>query len=266
MNYNNTQQNSEADTKENNPNNLDAVKSSILGKIMAGEVKMRSKKYFTIRLIVLIVVAILVLLISSLLVSFIVFSISVSGRSALLGFGWKGIGTFLLTFPWVWLAIDAILLIVLDNLLNRFKFGYRLPLMYLLLINIALSVGVGVIIDQTRLHRDLEMDAGHGQLPFFNGMYTHVRRPPHEEGVFRGTVLQVSNDSFTIVDADPDIDPNATSTATSTPPITVLMPPSTDVQIIVHVGEEVIVAGDVNGNTIRAFGIQEIATSTDDDQ
>src|SRR6185369_5791914 len=104
--------------EDNIQNNL---KSTILEKIKKGEVEMTPKSRFVFKVVLLISLAVLIFITTVFLVSYTVFSVIVSGHLLLLGFGWKGLLTFMLLFPWTTFCIDIVLVFVLDLLLRRFK-------------------------------------------------------------------------------------------------------------------------------------------------
>src|SRR4051812_38105080 len=123
------------DTQQQN-----TVKDSILEKIKAGEVSMRPRSYFVLKSIILGILAIIGIFVSSLLLSFIFFSLHVSGRLFLLGFGGRGIEAFILLFPWKLFLIDLIIVFVLQSLIKQFRFGYKFCLACLFLLAFILNL------------------------------------------------------------------------------------------------------------------------------
>ena len=119
------------DDKNTSQNN--SLKNKVLGKIQAGEIHMKSKSYFVLRVILTIFVVLLILIISGLIISFILFSLKTSGRLFLLDFGMRGVMGFAFGFPWLLLFVDIVLLVILDYMLKSFRFGYHSPVVYLFL-------------------------------------------------------------------------------------------------------------------------------------
>jgi hypothetical protein len=234
---------------ENNINNL---QKNILEKIKAGEINMRSKSYFALHFVLLIILALLILLTSSFLISFIYFSIHASGRLFLLGFGWRGFEVFVLTFPWTILLVDVIFLLALEWLLKRFQFGYRNPLIYSLGGILLVTLATAFVISETSLHDALFHQEQRAHVPFIGAFYDRVQRPPHESGVFRGVVLSLAGNTFTMADADQD------DGASSSAVFEIILDPSIVASGIVATSDTVFVAGDVNGNTIHAYGIRKL--------
>ncbi|MEI6057676.1 MAG: hypothetical protein WCQ60_01745 [bacterium] len=245
---------------ENNNN----LQQNILEKIKAGDIKMRSKSYFIVHLVLLIVLAILVLFTSAFLISFIMFSIHMSGRFFLLGFGWRGLGVFLLTFPWSIFLIDAVFILALEWLLKRFQFMYRSPLVYTLGGVVLVTLATGFVINATPLHDVLFHQEQRGPVPVIGGFYERIQRPPHELGVFRGTVMSLSGNTFIIENTDQDNDADNMMLpigASSTAFLTVILNPATPASTLVATSDTVFVAGDIQGNTMHAYGIRKLLPS-----
>lgn len=282
MEHKNTQQNTKSEKIE-----VDSIEKNVLEKIQSGEVKMRSKTYFALKVALLVIVALLVLVTSALLVSFMIFSLRVSGRLFLLGFGGRGLVAFFLTFPWFILLADILFVVLFERLLNHFKFGYRTPLLYTLGASALIIILAGFGLDRISLHEALFQEAASHHLGPMGGLYTDVRLPPRQEGVFRGIVISVGSstvavstsmmsstspfiNAFTMRRDDEDTD---TDTATDTAMMwRVILPPGVSIAGFIEPGNVVLVAGDVvaasgtesdNGTTsvsgtIRAYGIKKI--------
>jgi hypothetical protein len=107
----------------------------------------------------------LALLISISVVSFVFFSIHESGEQFLLGFGKKGIITFLSLFPWSALVLDVLLLLFLQWILQGFRFGHRFSLLSLFLGVFLFSSVLGGAVALTPFHAMLLEQADHGELP-----------------------------------------------------------------------------------------------------
>src|SRR5258708_5168630 len=133
---------------ESNESQKKSFKERVLASIATKDVKVYSRAHFAGRMILLVVVAALVLVVSIFLFNYVFFSLRISGRGSLLNFGARGIFPFLLFFPWTLLLIDATLLIALEWLLKKFRFGYRSPTIYLLLALVAATMSAGSFIDR----------------------------------------------------------------------------------------------------------------------
>ncbi len=229
----------------------DSLRDKILGQIKSERIAMRPRLYFTLQLAAVAFVSFLVLIISIFIFNFILFSIRINSHEAFLAFGPRGIVAFLTFFPWVFLIADVLLIVLLEWLLRTFKFGYRLPILYVLGAILLITFATGFVIDRgTPFNDRLMVRAGGPGLPGpLNGMYRDVRRPPHG-GVCRCTITAVGNGQLTVEDYRRG----------STTTLTVLLPEndpratSTDLQV----GDTVMVAGDREGDVIHAFGVRKM--------
>ncbi len=245
-----------------NTHHNDSIKNNVLHKIRSGEVKMRSKYIFFLKMLAIVALALFVTVVSSVLISFIMFSVMVSGRLILLGFGFRGLITFIMTFPWLLLLLDLGLIVGLERVIKHFKFGYRTPLTYTIAGIVVVNLCIGVVIYETPLHHMLARNARAHHIPLIGDTYRHVRLPPHAFGVFRGVVTSTGTSSFIIESTDADADGDNSGGATTTNAHTVVVPPNVAVQNVIMPGDLIFVAGDLHGNDIFAFGVQKLSTTT----
>ncbi len=257
----------------------------LLKKIKEGQISMRPKVFFTLKVALLCLVALFILLISAFIISFIFFGLVISGRMLLLGFGFRGILLFILAFPWLLFAIDILLMASLDWLLKKFTFGYRSPLLYLVVGSSVIVIAAGCLITTTSIHRDiLHREERKNPMPLFGpmlgGFYHGLRTPPKNQGVFRGNVISTTTDGFILSDEKSDNDSDfgiasttdiGIATGTDFKPLSgsqdlrVVLPPEIQTAGFIQIGDRVFIAGDIVGNEIHAFGITKVATSSDDE-
>lgn len=247
--------------KNNTENNdqccKDTMAEAILYKINSGEVNMKPKVFFKLSWAALVFTSLMFLFTSAVLVSFIIFSIRVSGEFFLLGFGSKGLYIFILTFPWLILLMDLAFILILEALLKQFKFGYKIPMAYLFLGSIAIVTLIGLVIDRTNLHNELQRQSRQGGLPIFNDTYKNANRPPKGTGLFKGFVTDVSTSTFIIKANDYDLDPDEGLKIVRISP---------DWQNIIQIkkGDYLFIAGEMVGSEIKVYGIRRLSTSTDE--
>src|SRR3569832_1226794 len=125
------------------------MKDAVLGKINSGALKMHPRYYFMLRVAALSVVSIAILLITIFICNFLLFSIRINSSDSYLYFGPRGWGAFLSFFPWDLFAIDVVLVGVLLLLMRLFKFGYKSPILYVVLLLIVVTIASGATIDST---------------------------------------------------------------------------------------------------------------------
>jgi len=225
---------------------------NILEKIENNELVLRPKIYFRFKLLALIALIVIITIMSIFLSSFILFSLDASGHASLMSFGPSGWQVFFTLFPWKLFFIEIIFITLLEHLLRSFRFGYKIPVLYLFLGVITLMLISGVIVDQTPLHPKILQQADKEQLPppFIN-LYKDVRKPPsNESGIFRGTIEKTDNLSF-IVNLD-----NPKGRGTTTPVIVNL--PEIKVGGGFISGDRVLIKGRLEEGYIKAIQIKKI--------
>ncbi|MBV9159376.1 MAG: hypothetical protein JO019_02135 [Candidatus Kaiserbacteria bacterium] len=221
------------------------IRDEVLQKIRSGEVSMHSSGYLALRIGMLAFVVLAALVISVLIFNFISFTIRLSDDSQLLGFGPRGIVFFVTMFPWALLAADAILLVIAERLLRRFRFGYKNPALILFAGLAVLTLALGLLIDNATPFNDRMLErAERHHLGPLDTMYARPHPGPPEGGVCRCVVTAIGTSSVTAYNAD-----------ASTSPIKIQFPQElASATSSVYVGETIFVAGDRDGNTIYAFG------------
>jgi hypothetical protein len=147
------------------------LKDQILQKIKTKEVVMRPRLYFTLQIVMVIAVALGVFLISTFIINFISFGVRRSGD----------LDMFMEFFPWVLLVLDIVFVGVLLWLIRHFRFGTRVPVLYLfggLLLGILV---LGATIDRfTSVNERLLERADENHLPPpFGNLYRDVHRHEH---------------------------------------------------------------------------------------
>lgn len=238
----------------NQNHSKDSIQQAVLDKIRAGTVRRRPRAAFVLRVIATATVSVLLLVISALVISFIVFSLRESGEQFLLGFGLRGIEVFFILFPWFFAGLAIALILLLEWLLQGFKFGYRIPLLNIFSGIVGVSLVLGILISFTPLHATLLGFADKGQLPLVGDTYEHIFDHHEDQGVFRGRVISTSQDSFMLQHNDNDRDrDDGTFTILIAPGSTVAMP---------HVGDAVLVFGNPEQGAITAEYVQVLSSSS----
>ena len=156
------------------------MRDRVLGRIRSGEISMRSKTFFIVKLIALIFSALLALVISVLIFTFIFFTLRVNIHNSFAFMGPRTIFFLLHFFPWYLLILDVALIALTEWLMRDFKFAYRSPLLYVLLLAFALVLALGLFIDRATDFNDRMLQHAHDHRlpPPINGMYEHAQ---HEE-------------------------------------------------------------------------------------
>jgi hypothetical protein len=233
-----------------NKDNLEQnIQKNVLEKIRRGRVHIRPKAYFIARLGFTIFITLLALIISAFVVSFVAFTVHESGEQFLLGFGWQGVLTFFLLFPWVSLLLDIAILFFLEWLLQGFKLGYRISLLTIFIGIFACSSVFGIVISFTPLHQVLLDKADKGTLPIIGEIYESVRDSHTGQGVFKGTITSMQGNKIVIFHDDKDHDEDDGTR-------TVVLPQSYPP---LHVGDRVYVFGSFSNGEITARGVNMLS-------
>lgn len=226
------------------------LKDEVLNKIRTGDVHMKPKSYFALKIILLAFVAALVVIVAAWLVSFIIFSLNISERSTLLGFGWRGVRTFLWLFPWRLLLVEIVLIALLGTLIRYFRFSYQSPMLYSLLGGMILSGLLALVMNSGAVQEALLQQHRQSNLPLIGSMYERVERPERPDDqpeVIRGVIMGIEQNMMTVKNADEE-----------TALINVLLPESAFLGPVFMIGDEVFVAGDLVGDTLQAYGIKKV--------
>ncbi|MDB5189987.1 MAG: hypothetical protein JWN49_313 [Parcubacteria group bacterium] len=188
----------------NSDEHTPTVQERIMAKIQDHELTMHSRLFFVVRVVATALLAFMVLLISIFLVNFLFFTLRVNGHEPLLALGSRGAWLFVQLFPWWLLVLDIVCIVVLENVLRTFKFGYRSPVLYLFLVLVVVASAIGIGLDRgTDVNDRILRHADRGDLPGpLNSLYQEARRAPPQGGAYRGIVHHVMDHSFTLVDPD----------------------------------------------------------------
>jgi hypothetical protein len=93
---------------------IDKLQQELLEKIKSGKIAKRPRLYFVLQSLAIGALAFVTLALSIFVLSFIVFSVHESGEQFLLGFGSRGLLTFIALFPWYSLALLIALMGILE--------------------------------------------------------------------------------------------------------------------------------------------------------
>ena len=222
------------------------IQDKILKKIKEGHVHMRPRFYFVSRFIITIIVAVLSLIVSVFVISFIFFSIQESGEQFLLGFGGKGIITFFSLFPWTLLVLDIVFLFLLEWLIRGFKFVYRMSFLSIFIIIFVISTILGIFFNLSPVHGIFLDKADKGELPIIGEIYESIHDSHADKGVFRGTIIDLYDNTIVIQHNDKDRDDDDGTQI-------VILPPRYPQ---IKIGDTVYVFGNFVNGVIEAQGIE----------
>jgi hypothetical protein len=230
-------------------NHNESVRAKVMETIQKGEVRMRPRWHFLLISALALAAAFIVLFALAYVVSLVVFFLRESGAWFLPGFGGRGWFDFFRSLPWLVVALLGVFVFVLEVLVRRHAFVYKKSLLVSALGIVLVICAGGFVIAQTSLHRGLAFLARSGQLP---PPIRQWYRPPfrmHPDDVYRGVILSIHKDGFTIADYGA-----GTTTVVITPQTR--LPEGADFVP----GDMVVVIGDRSAatDTVSAFGVREV--------
>ncbi len=221
------------------------IRDAVLKKIQSGQAKMRPHWRFVARAILILLLLILTMFIILYLTSLIHFMLRRGGAWFAPSFGWRGLRIFFLSFPWLIGAVSLFFLLALELILRRYAFAYRRPLIYSLGAVLVLLLMGGAILARMRFQEKLFLRAEENRLPFGGHMYQEFgrRRFAH---VHAGTISELRDNGFTLTNRSGEI-------------LTIILEPEARPArgMNISAGADVVVLGDREDHTIRAFGLRQ---------
>lgn len=239
-------------------------KESLTAKIIAsardGRLKMRPKWYFILRAVLWIAGTALVLLFLLYFASLFAFILRKTGILAAPVFGWHGVFVFLTSIPWLLVLVMLFFVAVLEILVQRYSFAYRLPLLYSALAILLAVWAASLVIDRTPFHRILSDCSSAGTPPAAGGRRPMINAVPCAMGFYRDLGPKrfdnVNDGVITRI-----IDPDLIIINRQQESLTVLVTPRTRLPFgsDFSVGDAIVIIGDRRGDKITAFGISFLA-------
>ena len=232
--------------KADNNSQKSLITGKVLEKIKNGKIKMRPKIYFILKAILVglgvAVIAIFILY----LISFIVFTLRMSGIWFAPGFGFYGVKIFLVSLPWLLILIAIILIIVLEILVKYFSFAYRRPILYSVLSIIMLVLLGSFALSQTKIHPYLFQKSQEKHLPVAGKFYRDFGAGKFRNA-HRGVVSEITEKGFKIETPD-----NETLNIIITPETR--FPFGKDIKE----NDSIMILGGRDNGAVRAFGIRKV--------
>lgn len=227
-------------------------KNSIIEKVNAqiasGKVHMRSRTLFVLKSIALIILACVIFTTSTLIINFMLFSIHMQSAEELLKFGPKGWYAFLLFFPWMFLVVDVLSIILLVLLFRTFRLGYRVPFLYVFGILIVGALLFGFSIERhTPMNAIILQVADREDMPESVRMFNqiHTPPPPHEGTCHCEVVAITDREHFVVRDV-----------FTSKEFVAVIADETHATTTNLKVGDKVFLAGEMEDGVFEIFGLK----------
>lgn len=225
---------------------MNDIKNAILEKIQRGEVSMRPRWHFVLHTAFLVVGALIAAVLSIYLASFILYALMKSGLVFAPQFGAHGFMFFVASTPWILIGLVGVFLGILYLLVTKFSWSYRQPLIYSLIGVVLLVIAASSFIQYMEFHsrvRDYaERNGVPGIVPFFERLEHMAGR--HPEGVTQGTITETIERGFMLESDKGQFEVIVSDGTRHAPDMTFAE------------GTEVFVFGEVEGDTIEAFGVR----------
>ena len=232
--------------KTNNNSQKSLITGKVLEKIKSGRIKMRPKAHFVLKTVLAALGFILIILFVLYLISFIVFTLRMSGIWFAPGFGFYGVKIFLFSLPWLLILIAIILIIVLEILVKYFSFAYRRPILYSVLGIITLALLGSFVISQTKIHPYLFQKAQERNLPVAGKFYRDFGAGKFRNA-HRGVVSEITDNGFLVETRHNEILKIIITSETR-------FPFGKDIKE----SDSVMILGERDNGAVRAFGVRKI--------
>lgn len=238
----------------NSKNENKSIKDKVLAQLKSDGVKMRPKWHFVSKAVLILSGGIIAALTLLYLSSFIVFILRQNGVWFTPAFGFRGLGIFLTSLPWLLVFTALIFIIMLEFFVKRYSFSYRKPILYSVL-GIVIFIFVGsFIISQTRVHQDLFMRAQERKLPFAGSLYRDYGMQRFEN-VHSGNITNFTENKIHIINRRGE-------------ELVIILTPKTRFPYGTEFseGDRIIVIGEREDNSIKALGVLKVTDEIDSDR
>lgn len=175
------------------------IKNSILEKIKNKNIKKIPKIFFNLKGFLFALAIIIFFSLLLFLVSFIFFTLKVSGLWYLPIFGWKGVGLLIKNFPWILILLIFIFIIIIEILIRRYRVSYRRPVLYSVLFLILILTIMSFLVWKTSLQESIYQNSKDNR--FVQDFYKTYLNPAPDQ-FHPGTVVEVNSEGFIIEQRD----------------------------------------------------------------
>lgn len=218
--------------QEHNKQN-NSTKDFVLDKIKEGKISMKPKARFVAQTLLLGLGLSVLLLFSVYIVSFITFSLRISGMVFLPGLGFMGLRILFGALPWILILLSVLLIILLEFFSGKIAFVYKRPAIYSLAVIIAIVLLAGIVIGFSQFHVKI-----FHATPFYQELGA-----PKFKGFHTGIVLEKTEDGFIMKTPREE-------------ELNVFVKIKTRKQV--EIGDMVLVVGKRQGDTIQAQDFRKI--------
>lgn len=236
---------------ENNNLLKNSFVQKALDKIKSGKVKMKPRTLFVFRALLIFCGVLFAIFMVFFLVSFVAFSMRLSGARYLGEFGRPGMRAGFMLLPWLFVILGIGFIILVQFLMKRFSITWKWPVVYSLLTILLVVFLGGVLLDKFRVHPNFFQRAQEGHLPMMGPLYRE-RFIPRIQNVYPGVAKEISGNSFKLENQIGESLPVVFSSST-------IFSLGRDIKE----NDSVLVFGPIKDNIIQAKGIRKISAKDD---
>ncbi len=223
-----------------------SIKKKVLEKIRSGEVNMRPKIYFLLKAIFVAGTILVFIGFFILLTTFIVFHLRAGGVLYLPGFGFRGMGLYFTSLPWILILLSVFLIFILEILTKRFSFVWRQPALYSLLAIILITIIGGFFVDRVAFHQSMLLRSEQGRFFLVSPIYREFGMPKFRN-IHRGVIKEIDEESLLLQMIDGEV-----LKAVFLPDVRYPLSEG------LEEGDTIVVVGERDNGTIQAFGVRKI--------
>ena len=223
-----------------------SIKEKVLQKVASGSVIMKPKWHFILRSFLLVAGTVVVVCFVVYVASFVHFWLWKSGLLLAPAFGVQGTLLLLGSIPWVLIIASLVFIVVLEILVKKYAFAYKMPLLYSLTGVVVVVAAGGVMVSLLGVHPHIVEYIEDHELPVIERLYKNIGASsvPH---VYVGVITNIEEQGFTLQS------PEEEQMFIQVGPQTQIVSPK------LFRGEQVIVFGqeDEENEIVQAFGIRD---------
>lgn len=228
--------------------NFNHMKEKLLTDIASGAVMQRPQWKDMLPKIGLAVLIACILALTVLIFTYLFFALRISGVSALLGFGTRGLIFFLANMPWHLIVLDAAFVVAFIHFSKEFAFGWKTPRVPLAVLFVASALSAAWLLDRP-INDSLYESRTELPAPL-GGLYEEPLPLPEGSGFTHGVILSLDTASGTLSIIDERTGDITDVSMEEYEPEKTLHP--------FKVGDTVFVAGnEPKEHTMKAFGVRK---------
>ncbi len=172
---------------------MNTLKQHILQKIKVGEIAMRPRWRFVFESVLLLIGVMMSTLVVIYAFSLLLFILERTDAIYMPYFGLEGVISFLYSIPWTLFWLGIIFVIILELLVRRYSFAYRVPLLNTICATVLLSMLGTYVATKTAFHDRFNVS----RMPIISGVYQgYSSQPPRD--LYVGPVVTVSGETLVL--------------------------------------------------------------------